>query len=252
MNSIDIKTTWTDNISNAEREDFCFVVNTVFGPFCTNDYFKLKYIDNIYGPSALIIVYINQEPIGACSLWRNDIEGKEAYLAADACVLPAYRGIGIYSTMLKKRNEIAAQRSLPLLYTFPNKNSFPRLVKKGWKVRLSRKVFFIPSLSSAKQIGCIDKQYAKWWLIHCENIFHMTWYGHHYLIKAVSAKGIARVLGCIDKETANLFPEPKHFFWILYCESEKVTFYNKRWSATPIAFVNGDNTPIPFWKMDSL
>ena len=41
MNSIDIKTTWTDNISNAEREDFCFVVNTVFGPFCTNDYFKL-------------------------------------------------------------------------------------------------------------------------------------------------------------------------------------------------------------------
>ena len=252
MNNIDIKTIWTNNITNTEKEDFCYVVNIVFGGFCTDEHFKLKYIDNIYGPSVLIIVYIDHKPIGACSLWRNDLEEKEAYLAAEACVLPIYRGKGIYSAMLKVRNDIAAQRNNPLLYSFPNTNSFPRLLKKKWHVKLSRKVFYFPGLSSSQRICNIDKEYAKWWLIKCEGIYHIKRFGHHYLIKTVSAKGVGRVLGYIDEETALLFPKPKYFLWILYCESEKITFYNKHWTATPVVFINGDGSRIPFWKMDSL
>lgn len=252
MNKIVIKTIWTNNITTAEEEDFRYVVNTVFGPFCTNDHFKKKYIDNIYGPSVLIVLYINYEPIAACSLWRNDLEGKEAYLAADACVLPAYRGKGMYSIMLKVRSDIAAQRNNPLLYTFPNTNSFPRLVNKKWKVRLLRKEFFFPGISSHKKIGNIDKQYANWWLKQCEGICHLKRFGCHYLIKTVSIKGIARILGYIDEETAIQFPKPKFVIWMLYCESEKDTFYNKHWATTPVAFINGDGTNIPFWKMDSL
>lgn len=252
MNDIDIKTIWTNAAIETEIENFRYVVNTVFGPFCSKEHFKAKYLDNIYGPSVLFIAYIEHQPVGACSLWRNDLDGEEAYLAADACVLPSYRGQGIYSAMLMARSDVAAQRNHALIYTFPNTNSYPRLVKKKWNVRLLRKVLFIPGLSSSKKIGRIEKQYAEWWLKQCQGICHLKLFSHYYLIKTVSQKGFARVLGTIDQEVAVQFPKPTNTIWLLYGESEKVTFYNKRWSVTPIAFINGDGSRIPFWKMDSL
>jgi GNAT superfamily N-acetyltransferase len=252
MADIIIRSFWTNDITKETIEDFRYVVNSVFGPFCTKEHFQLKYINNIYGSSVLILAYSNDMPVGACSLWRNDLEGEEAYLAADACVLPEYQGKGIYSAMLKARTDIAAQRNHPLIYTFPNTNSFPRLIKKKWQVRILRKKIFFPGISNKNDIGIVDKQYALWWLKQCEGICHIKIFGKYYLVKTINKKGVGRILGLVDKETAMNFPKSKSPLWVLYCESEKVTFYNKRLTTTPITYINGNGTHIPFWKMDSL
>ncbi len=252
MANLYIKTIWSDKASIKEIEDFCFVVNTVFDSFCTSEYFNRKYIDNIYGPSALFIAYVDDKAVGACSLWRNDLEGQEAYLAAEASVLTDYRGIGIYSAMLRARTDFATKRNTPLIYTFPNENSFPRLLKKNWQARLLRKVFFYPGLCSDENVSFIEPKYALWWLRRSKDIFHILRFGQYYLVKTVRVKGVARILGRIDKVTALQFPVPDCCLWIFYRESEKTTFYNRRWAYTPIAYINGDGSHIPFWKMDSL
>jgi len=252
MTDLYIKTIWSDKASVKDIDDFCSVVNIVFDSFCTNEYFKRKYVENIYGPSALFLAYINDKVVGACSLWRNDLEGQEAYLAAEASVLPSYRGIGVYSAMLNARCEFAAKRNNALLYTFPNENSFPRLLKKNWRAKLLRKVFFYPGLCSEKKISFIDPKYALWWLRRSNDIFHILRFGQYYLVKTIRIKGVARILGRVDKTTALQFPIPNCHIWIFYCESEKTTFYNRRWAYTPVAYINGDGSHIPFWKMDSL
>lgn len=251
-NKLEIRFAWSDNISSEQIDDFRSVVNTVFGDFCTESYFKTKYLDNIYGASAIIVAYWEGIPVGACALWRNDLDGKEAYYAADASVIADYRNKGVYGAMLKVRAEIASQRGNALLYTFPNTNSFPRLKKKGWHVKLVRKVFFYPGISSKKKIAKVEKGFAEWWIKRCEGICHIKCFGKYYLVKTVATKGVGRVLGYVDKETAEQFPRPAGVLWVLYCDSEKKTLYNRFWKAIPVVYSNASDAHIPFWKMDSL
>ena len=252
MNDLEIKTIWSDKITQKETDDFRKVVNSVFGEFCSEKYFKAKYIDNIYGPSLLIIVYLDGQPVGTQCLWRNDIDGKKAYHSADTSVIKTCKVNGIFVAMLKIMIDFIEQEPDTLFYTFPNGNSFPSFKRMKWHVRLSRKVFFFPGFSSKRKLDIIDKEYALWWLKQCDNIFRIKRFGRYYLIKGVKSKAIGRVLGYVDKETALHFPLCKNAPWLFYYDSEKTTFYNKKWNATPIVYYHSDNAHIPFWKMDAL
>ncbi len=252
MGELTIKTLWTDRITKQEIDDFCDVVNTVFGHFCTEDYFKCKYLDNVYGPSLLILVYEDDKPIGANSLWRNDINGKKAFYSAETSVKQSDHSVTVFAVMLKTIIEFAMQQKDVLLYTFPNSNSFPGFKKMKWQVKQIRKVFFFSGLSSKNMLPHIDHQYAAWWMRGLKDIYQIKRLGQYYLIKKVPAKGVARVLGSCDEQTASLFSRPKECIVLLYCASEKKTFYNKRWPSIPLVFTNGEVSQIPFYKMDSL
>jgi hypothetical protein len=252
MGDISIKTIWSDKATNSEINDFRDVVNTVFGYFCTEDYFKRKYLDNIYGPSLLIIVYENDKPVGANGLWRNDIDGKKAYHSVDTSVKQSDNKVIVFAIILKSMLEFLSEQKDSFLYAFPNSNSFSGFKKMKWNVKIYRKVFFIPGLSSETMLHNVESKYALWWLKGVKGICHIKRMGRYYLIKTVQAKGIARVLGRVDKQTAILFPKPQSFIFILYCESEKQTFYNKKWPGIPLVDTNDGNTFIPFYKMDSI
>ena len=251
MNDIEIKSIWSDKITKNESEDFRRVVNTVFGDFCSEQYFNAKYIDNIYGPSLIIIAYQDGEPIGTHCLWRNDIDGKKAFHSADSCVIKSDKTNGLFGAMLKIMIDFMEQQPNTLFYTFPNANSFPAFKRMKWHVRLSRKILFFPGLSPKDKLGTIDKEYALWWLKQCTGIFYIKLFNRYYLIKTLKSKAYARVLGYVDKDTAQFFPQSKRL-WILYCDGEKTTFYNKRWAATTVVYQHSNNLHVPFWKMDAL
>ena len=252
MSDISIKTIWSDKATNSEINDFRDVVNTVFGYFCTEEYFKRKYLDNIYGPSLLIIIYENDKPVGANALWRNDIDGKKAYYSAETSVKHSENKVIIFVVILKTMQEFLSEQKDVFLYTFPNRNSFPGFKRMKWHVKMYRKCFFFPGLSAETMLHTIENEYALWWLKGAKGICRIKRMGCYYLIKTVQAKGIARVLGRVDKQTALLFPKPPSFIIILYCESQKQTFYNKKWPSIPLVDTNDGNTFIPFYKMDSI
>ena len=252
MDAIDIRTVWTDTITRDETEAFCRVVNAVFGNFCTEEYFTQKYLHNIYGPSAIILAYQDGQPVGACSLWRNDIGGREAYQAADASVLADHRKQGVYTAMLQARHRIAEQRGHVLLYTYPNPFSFPLLTKAGWQHHTLRKALFLPGITPSAKVPAIDSAYAAWWLRHRQDICRITRLGHHYLVKTLPLKGVARVLGTIDEDAARQFPTAPGPLFLLYRESRAATLLNRRLAAIPVAYRNADDPQIPFWKMDSI
>lgn len=251
MENFVIKTVWTNEASTKEIEDFRYVVNNVFGCFCTEEYFREKYINNIYGPSILIIVYVNDNPVGANSLWRNDINGIKAYYSAETSVIKGENTTFVFVIMLKKMLEFCKQEKV-VLYAFPNSNSFPGFKKMRWHVKMSYKKMFFPGISSNKELYDVDPQYAQWWIKLRKDIFYMNVWGHYYLIKLISRKGVARVLGYTDKQTALIFPKYKKTIWVLYRESETPAFYSKWLGAIPIVYNNVDEISIPFMKLDSL
>lgn len=86
-NEIVIRTIWSEKITPQEKSDFRYVENEVFGDFCTEEFFKAKYEDNIYGSSVIVIAYLDGRHVGADALWRNDMGKTKAYQSADTCVL---------------------------------------------------------------------------------------------------------------------------------------------------------------------
>ena len=88
-----IKRIWSDKATPEEILDFRSVANRTFGSdYVTEDYFKAKFLDNIYGPSLLFLAYCDGQAVGARACWRNDLDGKEAYQSADSSVLPSFQG----------------------------------------------------------------------------------------------------------------------------------------------------------------
>lgn len=252
MKEFEIKTIWSNEITTSEIEDFRYVVNTVFGEFCTKEYFRTKYQENIYGPSLIIIVYIGGSPVGANSLWRNDLNGKEAYYSADTCVIHSELSNGVFASMLMTMTKFISEKKGTPLYAFPNSNSFPGFQKLKWNIRWSRKVLFIPGITSNSILQHIDKDYALWWLKKRQGISYIYRFGHYYLIKDVRTKGIGRILGIVDKDVALEFSKSEKKYIVLYYDSDKITFYNKKLKPLPIVYCNVIDIHVPFWKMDSI
>lgn len=244
-----IKTVWTDKITDAEIEDFRYVVNTVFGGFCTEEYFRAKYLDNIYGPSLLIIAYLDGKPVGANSLWRNDIGGKEAYQSAETSVIHSVNSGGVFASMLLTMKRFASEKKGAPFVAFPNKNSFPGFQKLKWSVRWNHKVFFIPGISLNSRLPRIDGDYALWWLIRRRRVGYIKRFGKYYLVKA-NKHGC--ILGIVDRDVALRFPKLEKKYAVLYYESDRTTFYNHNMKIRPLAYCNVDDVQMPYWRRDGV
>ena len=146
---LEIRAIWSDVITPSEIEDFRYVVNTVFGPFCTMEYFRRKYIDNIYGPSLIYIVYSDGKPVGSFALWRNDIGGVKAYTSAETSVLPSCHVPGAFGAIIRAKS-IFAKENDAVVFAFPNKNSFLGVERMGWNGMSNGFTDILFSLSSTR------------------------------------------------------------------------------------------------------
>lgn len=248
MNEIIYDCRWSDQVDEKFITDFIATENAVFKGNYTKELFERKYISNIYGKSVVVVVYIDGKPEGARGLWRNDLEGKEAYQPGDTCVTEACRGKGIFSEMTKR--SVAMLPESAIIYNFPNNNSYPGYMKMGWK--LVGEYYF--SLFNKKAYleehpVCMDDEYFHWWAMHSTGFMSYKCGDCYFLVKKLGKPFCYKVVACVSKEAANHFSKaPKGIY---FYRSVKRTFYNAK-LGMPIHIVckNENVKNIPVWKID--
>ena len=232
----------SDTISLALKEDFMHLANMVFGPFVTEEYYKAKFLDNIYGPSLVTVVYVDGCPAGTDVMWRNDLNGEKAYQTVDTCVLEEFRGMGLFKKMTCYELDLLGKETL--VYGFPNVNSYPGYVKMGWQVQRLYK-----TLCCSKDMDEIPSDYASWWMKTQSGIHHLRKKGNYYLIRKNNNKPVATLIGRVDEQTAASFPEAQGV-WLLKHFQTKPSIYNKNKSIPLVC--NKPNKEIPYWKIDAI
>lgn len=241
---------WSDKADDKFISDYNLLQNTVFQNGYSKELFKKKYLENIYGPSIIIVVYGNGKPIGARAFWRNDIDGIEAYQPGDVCVLEECRGKGVFTEMTKRAFAMLPKDAI--IYTFPNSNSFPAHLKMGNKLIAS----YYPRLFSHKRYQKehtlkLDKEYAKWWLTSNDRIEFIERQRAFYLVSDYGLPFMYMVLAEVDEKTAKMFHRANPF-GIYFYRSTKQSFYNKNKRPLYIVCKNENVIYIPTWKVDSL
>lgn len=240
---------WSDKADDKFINDYNLLQNAVFENGYNKELFKKKYLDNIYGPSIIIVVYGNDKPIAARAFWRNDIDGTEAYQPGDVCVLEECRGKGVFTEMTKKAFSMLEKDAI--IYTYPNSNSFPAHLKMGNKLVAS----YYPRLFTHKRYQKehtlkLDKEYTEWWFSANDRIKHIKRNGCYYLVIKYGLPFMYIVLAEVEKEVARKFP--KSCLGIYFYRSTMTSFYNKNKRPLHIVCKDENVTYIPTWKVDSL
>lgn len=243
---IQIKGCWTDAPSTQLKEDFIRLANTVFGAFITEAYFKVKFDENIYGPSLISLAYIDGQPVGADVMWRNDVGGLKAYQTVDTCVLEPFRGMGLFKKITQWELELLGEDTL--VYGFPNVNSYPGYVKMGWQVKQLYKTLVLSNWGVAPS-DTLESAYVKWWLKAQSGISHVFRKGSYYIIRKKKNNPLAVLIGQVDETTARLFPKTEGVCLFKRFET-KPSRYNKNKSIPLVS--NKIGMIIPYWKIDAI
>lgn len=240
---------WSDKADDKFISDYNLLQDTVFRNGYSTELFKRKFLENIYGPSIIIVAYSNDRPVGARAFWRNDIDGREAYQPGDVCVLEECRGKGIFTEMTKRAFAMLPDDAV--IYTFPNSNSFPAHLKMGNKLIAS----YSPSLFTHKRYQkehslILDREYVNWWLATRKDIKYIRRKEAYYLVVPYGLPYMCMVLAEVEKTVAKMFP--RSCMGIYFYRSTKTSFYNR--NKRPLHIVSKDSniSYIPTWKVDSL
>lgn len=247
MSNIIYDCRWSDAVDEKFINDFIDTEKAVFHCNYTKEFFKKKYVDNIYGKSVVEVVYLDGEPVAARGLWRNDIYGKPSYQPGDTCVTEVCRGKGIFTEMTKKSLELLNEDDI--VYNFPNQNSFPGYMKMGWKLvnEYGLKLFVSNKEYLKEHPIKMDTEYADWWLNSRKGFFYFKKGGQYYLVRKMR-KGCYKIAACVEKEVANRYSRKP--FGICFYRSTKKTFYNKKLGLPVHVVSKQDIEYIPIWKID--
>ena len=238
---------WTDELDEEYIFDFLYVQNSVFMNGSREE-FARQFERNIYGRSIIVVVYFEGQPIAARALWRNDVDGREAYQAGSSCVLPHFRGYRIFTEMTSRA--IAMLPDDVLVYNFPNRNSFPACSKMGWDMVRQYKFRLYLSYDSFHDEHPVplDSRYAQWWM-EGRKLYHTNIGGHYFIIKRDWRPFCYHILAETDKSVAEEFPVRLGLFFYM---SSKITWYNKRFGITRLMSVNQGESVVPTWKIDCI
>ena len=240
---------WSNAVDEKFSQDFRHVCSTVFSNDFSQELFDRKFIQNIYGSSVLVVVYIDDVPSAARALWRNDIDGKEAYQPGDTCVMENCRGKGVFSIMTKK--SIAFLPDSAIIYNFPNPNSYPGYIKMGWKLLHDYNVCLLTNYGEYKKEHPVmmDAEYAYWW-VKGRNLTYTKRFGHYFLLQKDHRPLCHRILAEADEQTAKMFPHTR--CGLFFYKSEKQTWYNKHFALAHVVTRNPEIGYIPTWKIDAV
>ena len=241
---------WSEDCDEKFIDDFNHVQDQVFQGEHSRETFRHQYIENPYGSSVIVVVYLNDKPVAARSLWRNDIGERESYQPGRTCVLEACRGKGIFREMTLKAIAMLPQDAI--IYNFPNQNSYPGYIKMGWRLlhdynlrlMISTKDFF------AEHPHNMDDAYARWWVVGKAGIYHIRRGGHYFLVRHDHRPMLGKIVACVSGDIAKEFP--KSHRRIFFYKSEKQSFYSKYFMKSHVVCRNTDIDYIPTWKIDAI
>lgn len=249
MSNIIYDCRWSKDLDEKFISDFCQVEQEVFHNDYSKEYFNHKFTNNIYGPSVLVVVYIDDAPSAARALWRNDIEGREAYQPGDTCVLEVCRGKGVFTEMTMR--SIAMLPESAIIYNFPNHNSFPGYMKMGWQLLHDYRIKLFLTVDGYLKEHPIkmDDYYARWWVVG-QNLLYTKKSGHYFLLQKDHRPFCYHVFSEVSRDIALSFPKFRIGF--VFYKTETKTFYNSYFLPTHLVCRNTDVSYIPTWKIDAL
>lgn len=235
-----------------EIDDFIFVQREVF-PKANMLYedFKLKFLDNIYGDSYIVLAYNEGVVAGARAFWRNDIDGKTAYQPSDTAVRKDFRRQGLFVKMTTPLLELLTNDEI--IYNYPNGNSYPQYMKLGWEdYRVQYTRVFTPIAYHMEETLILPSDYFFWWVKpHLNEKYGYTKImGKYYLVRKLSDHGRYIVFGEIEKECTQTLPR-RHPLMMVY-QSTHCPVYNRgRKIACNIVYRAKEKPKcIPGWKTD--
>lgn len=249
MEEIEYICRWSTELTPSFKEDFVSVLERVWEKEFNPDAFLCRYVDNIYGPSLLIMAYSNDLPIGTQAFWRNDIDKRVAYQADDGAVMESYRGNGLLGEMIRKGLEILGNDVL--LYSYTNNKSKKSFVKLGWDVMSSYPirplVLYNHYYHQCPQMA--DYEYANWYLQKKKHITYVKRNNRYYLIIPTSYRYISLAISCCDKMTAMLFRKKTGFTWLVFNKQPNVIDPEKKGNLVVFGY---QGEVIPVWKCDAI
>lgn len=240
---------WSDNLDRKFIQDFREMCSTVFKYDFTEAEFSRKFINNIYGRSVLVVVYIDGKPCAARALWRNDINGQEAYQPGDTCVLEVCRGKGIFPEMTKRAISMIPEDAI--IYNFPNQNSYRGYLKMGWTLihDYHMNLFTTYHKYNQEHPYAMDDDFAEWW-IEGRNLRHIRRGNHYFIVAKHSRRFCYRIVAEVSGRIAMKFPKQR--FGIFFYLGDKVHWYNKRFASNHVVTKNPEIGYIPTWKIDAV
>ena len=241
---------WSTDCDLKFIDDFNGVQDKVFHGEHTRELFRHQYIDNIYGPSVLVVVYSDGKPVAARGMWRNDIDGKESYQPGRTCVLSECRGKGVFSEMTMRAVTMLPKDAL--IYNFPNQYSFSGYMKMGWRVAGYYFIrLFTPQRYIEEHKEIMDKAYFDWWVKDGHGIRYIKRSGQFFLAKKFPKPLCWKVVAHIDNEIA-LRCKKAPLFALYFYGSEKKTFYNRGTLPLRPVVKKAEPCHIPLWKIDAI
>ena len=244
---------WLSEIDDKFISDFISVFREIFDETFNYHKFSLKYINNIYGESVLVIAYHDNKPVAIDALWRNDINGCKAYQSVDTGVLPEYRGNGIFYGIINEKIRKVTEPCI--LYGFPNVNSYEGFIKRGWKLQNEyfQRVLLIPSrIDSLNHYKFIDQDYLEWWIIKDRQQYaYVKYFGRYFIVAKRSRFPIYTIVGKVDVSISNHLKKIKDIYILCY-KSKNKTLLGSIFKSTRVITLYNNGSVIPLWKLDAI
>ena len=242
---------WSSALDDKFIQDYIDVANAVFhGNFSRNDFHKM-YLQNIYGESVIVVVYIDGTPSAARALWRNDLGGMLAYQPCNTCVLDTCRGRGIFSEMT--RRAVSMLRKDAIIYNFPNVNSYHGYIRMGWKLISEYYLLLLTSNKKYREEHRYDAgpEYIDWLMKGNKNILYIKRGEAYYLVVKYPRPFCYKVLSRVTETDARKFSKLRKPAVVFYNSTRKV-WYNSRFLPLRVVARTDHDIYVPSWKMDVL
>lgn len=241
---------WSNELSLNQIDGYVAFHKYVFHADFSQEAFKTKFIDNIFGPSVHVLVYEGENLVAIRSLWRNDLGNNIAYQPCDTAVSSDHRGGGIFKIMT---DEALALVPDAMIYNFPNENSRKLYLRNGWVINrtLNKNVFTRAGFEKNCPDESIPQEYVKWYFSKIPSL-RVTKKGDYYFLLSPKGKGIYVIIGKVTEEIylSGIFRKVR--FPILFFRSSFESKLKKLNHPTYIVAKGEYAGVIPSWKVDAV
>lgn len=111
-------------------------------PQKSEEWFHWKFEGSPYGKTILACAFDGNEVVGCVGIGFGQMtygdKSLSCALSYETFVHPDYQGCHLFTKLTKLAEEECVNQGVDVLYNFPNRNSLPGFIKRGWtKIRLS-------------------------------------------------------------------------------------------------------------------
>lgn len=138
---------------NKDINEVVELIKNNLDPLYSEEIFLWKHLHNPFGKSIAMVAVLEDKIVGVVFYMRYNFKNKEGEVVKtirplDVCTEHSQRGKGVFKTLLKVCLE--SVKKYDLLFSTPNKKSYPEFIKLGWQSFIDQYYFNIGIISPLK------------------------------------------------------------------------------------------------------